>query len=152
MRPLLKPVLTTLLLIFTLTAAAQEIGYWRASSQVARSITCDISFSTERLTLNLLTFPIARSRALTPAEIAGAFNPDPGAPVAGSLYRLDISASQKFLRKNTLCGTDETKWMATYISGKSLVIAFFSDDKPPVLTHEALADSTTLCGIFSYVR
>jgi hypothetical protein len=151
MRPPIKPILATLL-FFTLAAAAQEIGYWRASSQAARTITGDIALSPEKLTVNFLAFPIARIRALTPAEIDAAFSPDPGTQGSASLYRLDVSASQKFLHKNTLCGTDETKWMATYASGRTLTVTLFSDDKPPVFTREALTDSPTLCGTFSYAK
>ena len=151
MRTPIKPILTTLL-FFTVVAFAQEIGYWHASSQTARTITGDIALSTEKLTVNFLAFPIARIRALTPAEIDAGFNPDPGTPGSASLYRLDVPAAQKFLHKNTLCGTDETKWMVTYVTGRVLHVALFSDDKPPVFTHEALTDSPTLCGTFAYER
>jgi hypothetical protein len=141
-----------LTLTVTLTAFAQELGYWRATSQTSRDITGDIALSADKLSINFLAFTIAHIRALTPAEIDAAFSPDPGTQGAASLYRVDIPSSRKFLHKNTLCGSDDTKWMATYTSGRSLTVAFFSDDKPPTLTHEALTDSTTLCGIYSYVR
>jgi hypothetical protein len=42
--------------------------------------------------------------------------------------------------------------MATYVAGRSLQLAFFSGDKVPVLTLEALSDSSDLCGTFAYVR
>jgi hypothetical protein len=157
-RPLQKSVLTALLaLILPASLPAQEAGYWRAASTTARGITGDISFATEKLTINILVITVSRIRALTADEIAAAFNPDPAPQGSspqglGSLYRVDIRATQKFLHKNTLCGSDDTKWMATYVSGRSLSLAFFSDDKPPTLTREALNDSTTLCGTFSYSR
>jgi hypothetical protein len=65
---------------------------------------------------------------------------------------LDIPGATKFLHKNTLCGGEDTTWMATYASGKSLQIAFFSGAKPPVLTIDALANSTDLCGTYTYQR
>jgi hypothetical protein len=42
--------------------------------------------------------------------------------------------------------------MATYIRGNSLQLAFFSGEKPPVFTLDALANSSDACGVFSYGR
>ena len=42
--------------------------------------------------------------------------------------------------------------MATYVSGKELQVAFFSNATPPVFTVEALRDSPNLCGTYTYVR
>jgi hypothetical protein len=155
MRHTLQRTLAASLLTVCLTVAAQERGLWRAASTTAKSITGDIGLSDEKIAINFLTFTMSRIRALTPAETSAAFDPDstPGAaPGVGSLYRLSIPAAQKFLHKNTLCGTDETQWMATYVSGHTLKLAFFSEPTPPVLTLEALANSTTLCGTFSYIK
>ncbi|GAC1420098.1 MAG: hypothetical protein NVSMB62_13710 [Acidobacteriaceae bacterium] len=136
----------------TLSAAAQEAGLWHAASQTARAITGDIGLSAAKLTINFLTFTIARIRTLEPAEINGAFNPDPGTQGSGTLYRLNVPASTKLLRKNTLCGTDDTSWMATWVTGRTLEIAFFSGQKPPVFTAEAVANSADLCGTYLYTR
>lgn len=139
-------------LVATLTAFAQEDGYWRASSQTARSITGDVSFSGEKLTMNFLLFPISKIRPLANDEVNAAFNPDPGTSGNGSLFRLSIPSSQKLLHKNTLCGSDDTAWMVTFISGRTLEIKFFSGQKPPALTSDALADSSDLCGTYVYSR
>jgi hypothetical protein len=140
-------------ILIALTALSQQDGgYWRAVSQTAHSITGDVALSDTRLTINFVGFTISRVRALEPAELSAAFNPDPGTAGVASLYRTSIPASRKFLKKNSLCGSDDTTWMATYLSGRSLEIAFFSGDKPPVFTLEAMNNAADLCGIFTYTR
>jgi hypothetical protein len=42
--------------------------------------------------------------------------------------------------------------MVTFVAGRSMQLAFFSGQKPPVFTQEAISNSTDLCGTFSYVR
>ena len=135
----------------SLPLPAQEKGYWRASSTTARSITGDVALSELKLTIDFAAFTIAQIRDLKPAEISAAFAESaPGG--GGSLYRLSIPAKKVFLHKNTLCGSEDTQWMVTYAAGRSLQIAFFSGESMPVLTMEALGNSTELCGTFSYVR
>jgi hypothetical protein len=141
-----------LLLIFCLTAAAQELGYWRAASNTARAITGDITLSEEKIGINFLAFPMVRVRALSDSELSAAFDADQGATGSGSLYKIDISGSRKFLHKNTLCGNEDAEWMATYVSGRSLRLAFFSSQKPPLLTIEGRTNATDLCGTYSYVK
>jgi hypothetical protein len=133
-------------------AAAQERGNWRATSNTARSITGDVSLSDEKLVIDFSGYTIAKIRALQPAELSAAFDADSNAGGSGNLYRLNVPATKRLMHKNTLCGTDDTQWMATYAAGRSLQIAFFSGQKLPVLTLEALSDSSDLCGTFSYTR
>jgi hypothetical protein len=141
------------LLLSTFTTSAQELGNWRAANQTAKSITGDIGIAPEKIFINFARFTMSRIRALQPAEVAAAFEADGATPTgAGSLYRLSIPPEQKFLHKNTLCGSEETQWMATYVEGKTLKVAFFSDAKPPVFTLEALQNSTNLCGTFTYTK
>jgi hypothetical protein len=148
---LLTSVAILLLCSFTLTA--QEMGNWRAANQTAKSITGDIALAPEKLYINFVRFTVSRIRPLQPAEVAAAFSSEGETSTgAGSLYRLSIPPEQKFLHKNTICGSDETQWMATYVDGKTLKVAFFSDAKPPVFTLEALQNSTNLCGTFGYTR
>lgn len=53
----------------------------------------------------------------------------------------------------TLCAARaETHWMATYISQKSMQVAFFSGDSEPVFKFGAIRNSPALCGTFTYVR
>jgi hypothetical protein len=131
---------------------AQEAGAWRASSSSATSITGDISISDEKLFLNFYGFPMARIRDLEPGEVSAAFDVDSNAGGRGHLYRLSIPGSRKFLHKNSLCGSEDTQWMAAFVEERSLHIAFFSGQKMPVFTPEAFANSTDLCGTFSYAR
>jgi hypothetical protein len=95
---------------------------------------------------------MARIRSLDKAELSAAFDADSNANGTGSLYRLQVPAARKFLHKNSLCGSEDTEWMATYIRGNSLQLAFFSGEKPPVFTLDALANSSDACGVFSYGR
>jgi hypothetical protein len=134
---------------------AQEKGRWRPLSTTSLGITGGVAFSNETLSMNFLKFPIAEIRDLTPGELIAIALGDPmgkDAAVSGHLYRLSIPATQRFLNRNTMCGGDETQWMTTAVRGKTLQLAFFSTAQMPVLTAEALANTTNLCGTFSYMR
>lgn len=134
------------------SGAAQEKGNWRAASSTAKSITGDVAFSDERLSINYSGFPMAQIRTLKPDEMSAAFDATNGAGGSGNLYRVSIPASRKFLHHNTLCGSEDTQWVVTSVSGHTLQLAFFSGPQMPVLTPEAIANSTDLCGTFSYAR
>ncbi len=151
------PLLAALLLLAcTLSATAQDAGYWRASSNTAASITGDITISDAKLIINFVSFPLAEIRALQPAEINALFNPDTATPNAisgsGHLYRLSIPGAKRFLHKNTLCGSDDVQWMATWTAGRTLQIALFSGPNTPVLKPEVIANTTDICGTFTYSR
>ena len=136
----------------SLSSSAQDKGNWRAASSTAVSITGDIAISDAKIAINFVGFPIAQIRRLEPAEASAAFGAESGATGSGNLYRLNVPAAKRFLHHNTLCGTADTAWMATYVEGKTLQVAFFSGSSAPVLTLDALANSTDLCGTFSYAR
>lgn len=125
---------------------------WRAASSTAQSITGDIAISDEKLTINFIGFVIAQIRRLEPGEVSAVFDTDSATSGSGNLYRLNIPSAKKFVHRNTLCGTEDTQWMATYVAGRSLKVAFFSGPKAPEFTLNAIANSTDLCGTFSYVR
>jgi hypothetical protein len=145
-------VVAGLAVVCGVVATAQEKGYWRAENSTAKSITGDVALSDEKMSINLVSFTVSRIRSLEKDEAGALFDQDGVAAGSGSLYRLSIPASRTFLRKNTLCGSEATQWMATYVSGRSLRVVFFSGQKPPVFTPEAIANSTDLCGRFGYVR
>jgi hypothetical protein len=148
----LRKAIAASLLICCLTLAAQEKGVWAAISSNAKSITGDVELSNERISIDLMVFPMARIRTLAPAELSAAFDADSHSLGVGSLFRLNIPAARKFLKKNSLCGAEDTEWMATYVRGNSLQLAFFSGQKPPMFTLDALANSSDACGVFSYAR
>lgn len=141
-----------LLFAVSLSAAAQDKGPWRASSSEAKRITGDIAVSDSRLTIGFSGFTIAQIRPLKVDEAAAAFDADRSVPGGGNLYRLEIPADKRFEHKNTLCGSDETQWMATWAFGSELHVAFFSGSNMPVLTFDALNGSSAVCGTFTYVR
>ncbi len=153
MKPsLLHKAIAASLLLFSIAATAQEKGNWRASSSTARSITGDIVLSDEKIYINFTGFIMSRVRSLEPAELRAAFDADPTDSDAGSLYHLVIPAQKKFLHKNALCGSDDVQWIATRVSGRSLQLTFFSGEKPPILTFDAMQNSTSICGTYSYTR
>jgi hypothetical protein len=167
MKPRPTLLLTLTLLLATLPAVAQkndpdrtpDRGLWHASSKAAKSVTGDIVFTDYKITLDFFTYTIANIRSLTPAELAAAFDADPApsaaakpATIAGTLYRLDIPGGKKFLHGTPLCGAEDTQWIATYTSGKSLELLFFSGNDMPVLTLDALTDAPNLCGRYAYTR
>jgi hypothetical protein len=135
-----------------LAGTAQEKGYWRAASSTAVSITGDIQISDAKVTINFASFPLAQIRKLEAAEVGAVFDADANAGGSGNLYRLNISGSRRFLRHNTLCGTEDVQWMVTYVLNKDLQVALFSGSSQPVFQFEAIRNSTNLCGTFSYVR
>lgn len=150
-KTILAGIATGLLWTCALSCSAQDKGYWRAASSNAHAITGDISISDFKLSINYTLFTIAQIRQIKPDEATAAFGGEhPGG--TGYLYRMNVPAEKRFLHKNTLCGSDETQWMATYAAGNNLQIALFSGDKEPVLSSAALADSSNLCGLFSYNR
>jgi hypothetical protein len=148
----LQRALTASLFLCCLPLVAQESGNWRAASNTARSITGDVALSGEKLYINFSGFTMSRIRSLEKPEIGALFDPDNTATGTAGLYRLNIPATKKFLHKNTLCGSDDTQWMVAYASGRTLQLAFFSSEKPPLLTLDALSNSTDLCGKYSYVK
>ena len=146
------PVLAVLFLAFSLPLAAQDKGYWRASSQTASAITGDIFITDAKLTMNFLAWPLVPVRALKPVEISAVFDADSNVAQAGNLYHISVAADQRLLHKNTLCGKEQTQWMATWIDGRNLHVAFFSGATPPVFTFDAIRNSPDLCGTFLYSR
>jgi hypothetical protein len=141
-----------LALACSLPSNAQDKGYWRAASTTANSITGDIAVSDTKVTINFAVFPLVQARRLNPGEVSAAFDADVNAGGTGALYRLTVPAARRFLHHNTLCGTEETQWMATYVSERTLQVAFFSGSESPVFTLDALRNSTDLCGNFTYAR
>jgi hypothetical protein len=141
-----------LLLTGAVAATAQDGGVWRAESTNAVSITSDIAIGKDKVSIDFLTYPLAPIRPLKPVEVSAVFDADVNAGVSGMLYRLRVPAAQRFLKKNTLCGDEDTQWMATYVTGHTLDVAFFSGDDMPVFTFDAISNSTALCGTFAYTR
>ncbi len=142
----------SLLTLSTFASAQQVRGTWRATSKNAQSITGDVAISAEQMEIGFVIFPVSQIRALEPAEVKAAFDLDGEPAGTGSLYKLNIPATQKFLKKNSLCGDETTQWMVTYVAGRTLQLAFFSRAAVPKFTPEAIATTTDLCGVYTYTR
>jgi len=136
----------------TVIAHAQDQGYWRAASATATSITGDINIGKGKVTIDLLDFPIAPIKRLTPVEVSSVFDADVNAGINGDIYRLRVPFTQHFQKRNSLCGSEDAKWMVTYVTGHTLRVAFFSGDDMPEFTFDAISKSTALCGTFAYGR
>jgi len=150
--PLLAAILV---LAFSIPATAQnqDKGMWYSASSSSNTVTGDIVIKDGKITINLRTYPLAAIRALTPAELSAVFADDQNSGLVGNFYRLFIPASTQFVRHNTLCGSEDTQWMATFVNGKSLQVAFFSGAQAPTLTFEAITGgSANLCGTYIYAR
>ncbi len=152
MHPRTALISVLLLLACPLSCIAQDKGYWRAAGSTANSITGDISIADSKITIDFYVFSMVRARTLTTPEVAAAFDANVNAGGTGVLYRVTVPAAQRLVHKNTLCGTDETRWMATFVSGRTLQVAFFSASDPPTFTLDALRNSPDLCGTFTYAR
>lgn len=150
--PKLLRIAAVLALGCSFSCAAQDKGYWRAASSTASSITGDLSLSNTKISINFTAFPITQARTLITSEVAAAFDADINIGGTGTLYHLTVPATKRFLHHNTLCGTEDTQWAATFASGRTLQVAFFSGSNAPIFTLDALKDSADLCGTFTYVR
>lgn len=144
-------------MVLTLACAArvsaqEDRGLWTAASTNAHAVTGDISIGELKVTLNFAAFPLAQIRRLKPVEVSAVFDADVNAGIEGTLYRLHVPPDRYIVKKNTLCGDQETQWMATYVTGRTLKVAFFSGDDMPVFTFDAMQNTTTLCGTYVYGR
>ncbi len=155
----LKRSMVALVVVFGLAGLrqgqAQEKGSWQPLSTTARSVTGPISFANEKLTINFTKFAVAEIRDVSAAEIQAVLQEAPtagGATPRGHLFRLNIPGGKQFLRHNTMCGSEDTQWMVTSVQEKTLQLAFFSGSQMPVLTAEAVANTTALCGTYTYGR
>src|ERR1700756_4766322 len=97
-----------LILACCASGAAQEQGVWRASSSSARTVTGDVSLGDAQFLVNFYNFPIVRARDLASGELSAVFDVDSNSSAKGHLYRLNISATKKFLHKSGLCGGEDT--------------------------------------------
>jgi hypothetical protein len=133
-------------------SAQEDRGLWRAASTNSVAITGDITIGEVKVTLNFIPFPLAQIRRLKPVEVSAVFDADVNAGIDGTLYRLQVPPDRFIVKRNTLCGDEETQWMATYATGHTLKVAFFSGDDMPVFTFDAMQNTTTVCGRFTYGR
>jgi hypothetical protein len=114
-------------------ATSQELGPWRAANSPAQTITGDVAFSDSRLSIDFSSFPIARIRDLEPGEVSAVFDVDSSAGGRGSLYRLSIPAAKKFMHHNTICGSEDTQWVAAFVPGATCTLRSSPDKKCPCL-------------------
>ncbi|MGA2570623.1 MAG: hypothetical protein ABSF23_08900 [Terracidiphilus sp.] len=152
-----RAVVAGIVLVVALVGAAQaraqeDQGYWRAASASANSTTGDITITKDRVTIDYFVYTMAPIRRLKPVEVSAVFDADVNAGINGTLYRLRVPAGQRFLHRNTLCGSEDTQWMATYVTGKTLKVALFSGEDMPEFTFEAISKSSAVCGTFAYSR
>lgn len=139
-------------LLCHVVSSAQEKGAWRPANTAAKGITGDVAFAGQKIAIDYTSFTIAQIRELTPSEAKAAFTLPDDADGSGNLFRTSIPAGKTFLHHNTLCGSEETQWVVTWVAAHRLQLAFFSGTQMPVLTVDGLANATALCGTYAYVR
>lgn len=150
-------VLALFILTFTLfgsvaASAGEKKTYWTAASSNAITITNDVELSASALSIGYINFPINKAKEVSLTEAMAAFDVDTTAPGAGVLYHVNIAASTRFQRNNSLCGGEDALWMLAWTTKHSLKLAFFSGSDQPQLSFEAVSKSQDLCGVFSYTR
>ena len=133
-------------------ANAPDNGRWRGASNQTVTMTGEITIAATRLTIYTTKFPLIPLRKLTPVEVSAVFEADVNAGISGNLYSVHVPPGVFIAGGSPLCGSEVIKWMATYVSGRTLRVAFFSGDDTPVFTFDAIANSTALCATYVYTR
>ena len=133
-------------------ANAQDNGRWRAADRRTEIMTDELTIAPMQLTIYESKFPMAPVRKLTPVEVGAVFDADTNAGIGGNLYSLHVPPGVYYTGGSPLCGNEFIRWMATYVRGRTLQVAFFSGDDMPVFTFDAIANSTARCGTYVYTR
>jgi len=136
----------------SLSCTAQDKGSWRPASDTTYSMTGEITIAETNMAINVTKVPVAPVRKLTPAEVSAVFDADTNAGIGGKLYRVHVPPGVYMSGGSLLCGKEVIRWMATYVLGRNLRVAFFSGEDMPVFTFDAISNSTALCGTYAYMR
>ncbi len=116
-----------LVLVCCMTAAAQDKGNWRATSSTAKSITGDVALSDEKVAINFVELYDRSNTRSSAGEASALFDADSSAGgKRQSLSAEHTGGEDIFAARTALCGSEDTQWMVTYASGRSLQLAFFS--------------------------
>jgi hypothetical protein len=133
-------------------ANAQDNGRWRAANRRTEVMTGELTIAPTTLTIYESKFPMVPVRKLTPVEVGAVFDADTNAGIGGNLYSLHVPPGVYYAGGSPLCGNEFIRWMATYVTRRTLQVAFFSGDDVPVFTFDAIANASTLCGTYVYKR
>ena len=133
-------------------ANAQDTGHWRSATHRTEVMTGELTIAPENVTIYQSKFPMTFVRKLTPAEVGAVFDADTNAGIGGKLYSMHVPPRVYYAGGDLICGNEFIRWMATYVAGRTLQIAFFSGDDVPVFTFDTIANSTALCGTYVYTR
>ena len=139
-------------LVCSLSCVAQDKGEWHPASTTTYNMTGDIMIASTNMTINVSKYPLTPIRKLTPAEVGAVFDADTNAGIGGNLYSVRVPPGVYMTGGSPLCGSEVIRWMATYVSGRKLRVAFFSGEDAPVFTFDAISNSTALCGTYAYTR
>lgn len=133
-------------------AKAPDVGHWNGANDRTVNMTGELAITPTELTIYESKFPLVLVRKLTPVEVGSVFDADTNARIGGTLYSLHAPPNVYYTGGSPLCGKEFIRWMATYVSGRTLYVAFFSGNDTPVFTFDAIADSTAMCGTYVYKR
>jgi len=127
---------------------------WIAASQTARSITGDITLTSDKLILAHTTFPLTFVRDVKKEKLedAGKIVDLSGSPSSARLFKTLVSRHSILLNSNTICGPDaDATWMLAVYNRGTLSLTFFSGAKEPNLDYKAAEASPYICGTYMYV-
>ena len=116
------------------------------------SITGDIALTPGKLLMAHRAFPLKQARAIEPAHLAdvGKIVNATGDVQSAALYKTMVPRRTALLKANIICGSKDAEWMLAVFEKNELAVAFFAGAKEPDLAPNAVANSTDLCGTFSY--
>jgi hypothetical protein len=137
---------------------------WTASSHTAEAITGDVGLSDSAIVLGSRSYPLSLVRQLGGSELSDSMNllsiESGSSEPEGKLFKTDIPSTAQLLNSNTVCGSENVKWVLTVIERgtpmgrqkvNTLSLAFFSGAEEPILDTASLDRSRNLCGTFSYL-
>jgi len=137
-----------LIVLTAFSSAAQDKGYWPASSNTAKSITGDIAISDAKLVINFAGFPMVQARDLKPAEVSAVFDADINVGRTGFLYHLTVPGTKRFCT-TTPSAAPKTRsgWQPLFRAAHSRSPSF-PDRNHPSLPSMQSADQPTFAAHF----
>ncbi len=129
-------------------------GTWAAASRTAVSITGNVAFTSNKLTILHKDFPLTLVREIDRQHLAevGKIVDYLRPPSSARLYRTLISRRSILVNGNTICGPNaDAKWILAVADKNELSLAFFSSDSEPKLDYGTVSTGHDLCGTYSYV-
>jgi hypothetical protein len=127
---------------------------WLAASKTAMSITGNITFASNKMTIREKVFPLKLVREIDSQHLedVGKIVDRPQPPSSARLYKTAISKHASLVNGNTICGPGaDARWVLVVSGSRELSLAFFSGDSEPNLDIQSVESDNNLCGTYAYV-